>query len=82
MIDDINPNEKTANTQREKILAHLKSGKTITAMEALNQFGCFRLAARIKELKDKGHCIVTRMILTKHSKKRVAEYKLMENSIK
>lgn len=79
MIDDFNPNEKTANTQRVKILAHLKSGKTITAMEALNQFGCFRLAARIKELKNMGYCIVTRMILTKHSKKRVAEYQLIKD---
>lgn len=78
---DINPNEASSSSQRSKILAHLKSGKAITAMEALNQFGCFRLAARIKELKDMGYCIVTRMILTQYSKKRVAEYKLMENGI-
>lgn len=79
---DINLNEKSSNTQRERILSHLQSGKTITAIEALEQFGCFRLSARIKELKNMGYCIVTKMILTKHSKKRVAEYKLMENSIK
>jgi hypothetical protein len=41
------------------ILQHLEQGRTITAIEALVLFGCFRLAARIKELRDAGHNIVT-----------------------
>ncbi len=74
---DINQNEASSLRQRDLILAYLKAGKTLTALEALDMFGCFRLSARIKELKDDGHMIMTRMILTKHSRKRVAEYTLL-----
>jgi len=41
------------------VLEYLKSGKILTPLEALQLFGCFRLSARIYELKDKGwpiHC--------------------------
>ena len=38
-------------TQTEMILNHLKGGGSITGMEALNHFGCFRLASRISEIK-------------------------------
>ena len=38
-------------TQTKKIKAHLLSGKGITPIHALNEFGCFRLAARICELR-------------------------------
>jgi hypothetical protein len=46
-------------TQCEQILAHLKQGKTLTPIDALNQYGCFRLAARIKDLRDAGHDIAS-----------------------
>jgi hypothetical protein len=41
------------------VLQYLKSGKTLTPLDALYNFGCFRLSARIYELKDSGwpiHC--------------------------
>jgi hypothetical protein len=38
-------------SQNMAILSHLKSGKTVTSLEALNLFGCLRLGARISELK-------------------------------
>lgn len=60
-------------SQNIEILAHLKSGKTITAIQALNKFNCFRLAARIKNLRDAGHDIGKQMI---GEGKRFAEYKL------
>lgn len=44
-------------TQTESILSHLKSGKQIDPLQALNEYGCFRLAARVKELRDEGHNI-------------------------
>jgi hypothetical protein len=47
-------------SQRDKILNHLKR-KSITPMDALNLYGCFRLAARIKELRELGHTITTTM---------------------
>ena len=46
-------------TQNNAILEHLKSGKTITPIEALNLYGSFRLAARISDLRQQGHNIVT-----------------------
>ena len=45
-------------SQETQILNHLKR-KPLTAMEALQQFGCFRLAARILDLRDSGHNIQT-----------------------
>ena len=44
-------------TQNEMILEHLKQGKKITPLEALNLFGCFRLGARIFEIKEMGYNI-------------------------
>ena len=44
-------------TQSEQILNHLKSGHSITPIDALNLFGCFRLGARVFELKRSGHNI-------------------------
>ena len=38
-------------TQTEMILNHLKAGGEITSLDALNHFGCMRLASRISEIK-------------------------------
>lgn len=38
-------------SQSADILKHLKSGKTLTQLQALKLFGCLRLAARIEELR-------------------------------
>ena len=46
-------------SQNAQILYYLKQGRTITPLEALHMFGCFRLAGRIFELRDDGwpiHC--------------------------
>jgi hypothetical protein len=43
--------------QNDLILEYLKSGNSITPIEALNLFGCFRLSARIYDLKKEGHDI-------------------------
>ena len=45
-------------SQKSDILAALKRGETLTAMDALTRFGCFRLAARICELRQEGWNIV------------------------
>jgi helix-turn-helix protein len=62
-------------TQADQILQHLRSGKHITPLEALNRFGCFRLGARIYDLKEAGHAIESRMV-TLASGKKVASYHL------
>jgi hypothetical protein len=41
-------------------------------MEALNLFGCFRLAARVRELRDVGHEVKSQLI--RINGKRIAEY--------
>jgi len=46
-------------TQAAKILSHLKAHGSITPRESLDLYGCFRLAARIKELREAGHAIKT-----------------------
>ena len=60
------------NTQCAAILAHLESGKSITALVALDKFGCFRLAARIHELKYAGNAI--RSAKVKMGEKWIARY--------
>ena len=62
-------------TQAGRILAHLRAGNRLTALEALDAFGCFRLAARIHELRRDGWQIEERTVETRGGK-RVAEYSL------
>ena len=38
-------------SQNEAIREYLEAGHSITPLEALNKFGCFRLGARIADLK-------------------------------
>lgn len=45
----------------------------ITSLEALNQFGCLRLSARIKDLRDRGHKIQS-VFIDVPSGKRVKQY--------
>ncbi len=44
-------------SQVDKILEHIKE-RPITPLDALNLYKCFRLAARIHELRGQGHVIV------------------------
>jgi hypothetical protein len=64
-------------TQTAQILAHLKTGRSITPIDALNRYGCFRLGARIYDLKQDGHNIYREMVET-DSGKRVASYTLVK----
>jgi hypothetical protein len=61
-------------SQTKLIEQHLRSGQSITPMDALNLYGCFRLGARIWDLKEKGMNIVTEMV--RSGKKRYAMYRL------
>lgn len=47
------------NTQLEQILEHLKQGKSITQMDAIRLFNCYRLSAIIEKLRRQGYDIVT-----------------------
>ena len=62
-------------TQAGRILAYLRAGHRITALDALELFGCFRLAARIHELRRDNWQIIERTVETA-SGKRIAEYSI------
>ena len=51
-------------TQTKIIEEYLLAGKSITPMEALERFGCFRLAAIIWKIRQKRH-VYTTMITNK-----------------
>ena len=64
-------------TQCRKILRYMQTNGAITPLVALTEFNCFRLAARIKELRVK-HDIVKKMIKMPVTGKTVASYSLKE----
>lgn len=61
-------------TQDAAILAYLQTGASITPLEALDKFGCFRLASVVFRLRKQGHIIGTEY--PKSSKKQYAVYRL------
>lgn len=61
-------------TQSDRILDHLQAGGTITALGALERFGCLRLAARIDELRKAGHTIKTTAVNDRINGKHYALY--------
>ena len=63
----------SAKSQNTLILEHLKRGRKITPLHAMGVFGVYRLAARIKELRDAGHNIET-VIKTDDYGRNYAEY--------
>ena len=59
-------------SQNKAIKAHLEKGNSINAIQALEMFGCFRLAARIKDLKDTG--MIIDKVMVNENGKRFAVY--------
>ena len=63
------------DTQYDMALDYLKTYGTLTPLEALNAFGCFRLAAVISDLRKDGYDIETEI---SKGKKHYATYILRE----
>lgn len=63
-------------TQNQKIANYLNKGKSLTPIQALNKFNCFRLAARISDLRNDGMLIKTKLITVKKGVN-VASYSLL-----
>lgn len=64
------------------LLDHLKSGKTITSLEAFNRFGISSLPTRISQLKEKGHKIGSYTVKVKnryHNKVQVNRYYMVKH---
>lgn len=52
-------------TLRETILAHFKNIGTLEPLQALREYGIYRLGARISELRKEGYNISKEMIASK-----------------
>lgn len=64
-------------TQTEQIRAHLESGQSITPLQALSEYGCLRLGARIYELRREGMAIARDLVThPRNPKKHFARYRL------
>jgi hypothetical protein len=61
--------------QNKQIAKYLKRGKKLTPIEALIKFQCFRLAARISDLRKDGMNIKT-TIVKLNNNKQVAQYSI------
>ena len=78
-----NPNHNTSS-QCAAIRRHLEAGNSITAVQALDAFGCFRLAARIKDLSNAGLPVERTLVavINRDGKKvRAAEYRLARGEV-
>jgi hypothetical protein len=62
------------DSQNSLIKGWLMNGRSLTTLEALTMFGCFRLAARISNLRDEGMDIHTEIV--EINDKRVARYSI------
>jgi hypothetical protein len=63
------------NFKINKLLTHLRSGKSITGIGAMQKWNLYRLSGAIKVLRDRGWNIKTEMVTTKESTH--AKYKLI-----
>ena len=71
-------------SQAEKIMYHLSSGHRITPLQALSEFGCFRLASVVYRLKREYDLDIVTHIkedFTGEEVKRYAEYSLRVGGI-
>jgi hypothetical protein len=66
-------------TQSDTILNYLEQHESISPVEALTVAGCFRLAARINDLRNRGHKIETK-IKQDINGRRYARYQLVSKA--
>lgn len=62
-------------SQTTAILETLQRGESLTALDALRQHGCLRLAGRVWELRNMGYNVTAKLVDVGGGK-RVAEYRL------
>lgn len=63
-------------SQSQKILNYLRTGKTLSPLQALQLFNCMRLASRINDLRKDGHEVTTDIVY--QDDKHWANYRLMK----
>lgn len=77
-MENINPNEKTSQTQNSKILKALLNGERLTQLDAYTRFNCTRLGARIYDIKNMNEEYKNKLVdrwVVLPSGKRVKEYR-------
>lgn len=75
MTNDLEPRM----TQLSGIRSWLEEGKSITPIQALSAFGCFRLGARIWELRNKFGMDIEMRMVDSGKGSHYAEYRLKDN---
>ena len=65
-------------SQEKQIYEHLRLGNGITPLYALKKFGCFRLAARIRDLRKKHYFALIKTDMVEYDGKRYARYTICE----
>lgn len=70
--------EMSLDSQAGQILLALVAGESLSPLDALNRFGCFRLGARIWDLKRRGYQIDTEW--ETDGKKRWARYRMAKGT--
>ena len=53
-------------TQKDRIIRHLNDKGSITALEAMKEYGIMRLTSRICDLKDEGYNIRSEFVSSKN----------------
>ena len=81
---NVNVNATTCLSQKKKILAYMREGKGITQLTASRKFGCYRLSARIAEIK-KGLEGTDEQVISEYVKdpkihKKWKEYKIIKTN--
>ncbi len=77
-MENINPNEKTSQTQNGKILKALLNGERLTQLDAYTRFNCTRLGARIYDIENMNEEYKNKLVdrwVVLPSGKRVKEYR-------
>ena len=66
-------------TQRERVVDYIAEFGSITALEAIRDIGCYRLASRVSELRKLGYPIITEpeKVLNRYGgTSRIARYRM------
>ena len=67
----------TMKAQTEMVLEALNRGESLTQLDAFQRFGCFRLGARIWELRHEQGLDIEREMVEVGDHKHVASYRLV-----
>lgn len=76
---NVNDNTQSSESQNKRIFAHMMDGKRITSLEALQLFGCMRLASRISDIRrDHPEVNIKVERIETATKKKVAQYYVLQ----